>query len=33
MTGVEVRQFEDVEPMLAEWNMHSFLQVHEIEIV
>lgn len=33
MTGVEVRQFEDVEPMLAEWNTHSFLQVHEIEIV
>lgn len=33
MTGIEVRQFEDVEPMLAEWNTHSFLLVHEIEIV
>lgn len=33
MTGIEVRQFEDVEPMLAEWNGHSFLLVHEIEIV
>ena len=33
MTGIEVSQFEDVESMLAEWNEHSFLQVHEIEIV
>lgn len=33
MTGIEVRQFEDVEPMLTEWNGHSFLLVHEIEIV
>ena len=33
MTGIEVSQFEDVEPMLAEWNEHSFLLVHEIEIV
>lgn len=33
MTGIEVRQLEDVESMLTEWNGYSFLLVHEIEIV